>query len=59
MHSMKLEVNESTYLQVFSFINKFQADEVDRVENIEQEDYVVSSIEVVKKEFFMLKLMAR
>ena len=49
MHTMKLEVNESIYSQVLSFINQFQTNEVNIVEDTQQLDYIVSSIEEVQK----------
>ena len=49
MHTMKLQVNESIYTQVLSFINKFQTNELNLVEDIKQEDYIVSSIEEVQR----------
>jgi len=49
MHTMKLQVNESIYSQVLSFINKFQTTELNLVEDTKQEDYIVSSIEEVQK----------
>jgi len=52
MHMMKLEVNESIYSQVLSFINQFQTNEVSIVEDTQQEDYIVSSFEEVQKRVF-------
>jgi len=49
MHTMKLQVNESIYSQVLSFINQFQTNEVNLVEDTKQEDYIVSSVEEVQK----------
>jgi hypothetical protein len=49
MHTLKLQVNESIYSQVLSFINQFQTTEINVVEDIQQEDYIVSSIEEVQK----------
>ena len=49
MHTMKLQVNESVYSQVLSFINKFQATELNVVEDTKQEDYIVSSVEEVQR----------
>ena len=49
MHTMKLQVNESIYSQVLSFINKFQTTELNLVEDTKQEDCIVSSIEEVQK----------
>ena len=49
MHTMKLQVNESIYSQVLSFINKFQTNELNLVEDTKQEDYIVSSVEEVQK----------
>ena len=49
MHTMKLEVNESIYSQVLSFINKFQTNELSLVEDTKQEDYIVSSVEEVQR----------
>jgi len=46
---MKLQVNESIYSQVLSFINKFQTNELNLVEDTKQEDYIVSSIEEVQR----------
>jgi len=49
MHTLKLQVNESTYSQVLSFINKFQNNEISLIEDTQQEDYIVSSIEEVQR----------
>ncbi len=49
MRTIKLQVNESIYSKVLSFINQFQANELSLVEDTEQEDYVVSSIEEVQR----------
>ena len=49
MHTMKLQVNESIYSQVLSFINKFQTNELNLVEDTKQEDYIVSSVEEVQR----------
>ena len=49
MHTMKLQVNESIYSQVLSFINQFQTNEVNLVEDTKQEDYIVSSVEEVQR----------
>ena len=49
MHTMKLQVNESIYSQVLSFINQFQATELNLVEDTKQEDYIVSSVEEVQR----------
>jgi len=49
MHTMKLQVNESIYSQVLSFINQFQTNEVNLVEDTKQEDYIVSYIEEVQR----------
>ncbi len=49
MHTMKLQVNESIYSQVLSFINQFQASELSLVEDTKQEDYIVSSVEEVQR----------
>ena len=49
MHTMKLQVNESIYSQVLSFINQFQTTELNVVEDTKQEDYIVSSIEEVQR----------
>jgi len=49
MHTMKLHVNESIYAQVLTFINQFQTNELTLVEDTEQEDYVVHSIEEVQQ----------
>jgi hypothetical protein len=46
---MKLQVNESIYSQVLSFINQFQTNEVNLVEDTKQEDYIVSSVEEVQR----------
>jgi len=46
---MKLQVNESIYSQVLSFINKFQTNELNLVEDTKQEDYIVSSVEEVQR----------
>ncbi len=52
MHTMKLQVNESIYSQVLSFINQFQANELSLVEDTKQEDYFVSSVAEVQKRVF-------
>jgi len=52
MHTMKLEVNESIYSQVLSFINQFQKNEVSIVEDTQQQGYIVSSLEEVQKRVF-------
>ena len=52
MHTLKLQVNESIYSQVLSFINQFQKNEVNLLEDTKQEDYIVSSVEVVHKRVF-------
>ncbi|QOY52501.1 hypothetical protein [Candidatus Sulfurimonas baltica] len=52
MHTMKLQVNETIYSQVLSFINQFQTNELSLVEDTKQEDYIVSSIEEVQKRVF-------
>ena len=49
MHTMKLQVNESMYSQVLSFINQFQTNEVNLLEDTKQEDYIVSSVEEVQR----------
>ena len=49
MHTMKLQVNESIYSQVLSFINQFQATELNVVEDTKQEDYILSSVEEVQR----------
>ncbi|MCX6077860.1 MAG: hypothetical protein NTW78_13370 [Campylobacterales bacterium] len=49
MHTLKLQVNESIYSQVLSFINKFQSNEISLIEDTQQEDYIVSSIEEVQR----------
>jgi mannitol-specific phosphotransferase system IIBC component len=49
MHTLKLQVNESIYSQVLSFINKFQTNELNLVEDTKQEDYIVSSVEEVQR----------
>ncbi len=49
MHTMKLEVNESIYAQVLSFINQFQTNELNLVEDTREEDYIVSSVEEVRR----------
>ena len=49
MHTMKLQVNESIYSQVLSFINQFQTNELNLVEDTTQEDYIVSSVEEVQR----------
>ena len=36
MHTMKLQVNESIYSQVLSFINKFQTNELNLVEEVQR-----------------------
>ncbi len=52
MRTMKLQVNESIYSQVLSFINQFQTNELSLVEDTTQEDYVVSSIKEVQRRVF-------
>ena len=52
MHTMKLEVNESIYSQVLSFIKQFQTNELTIVEDTQQQGYIVSSLEEVKKRVF-------
>jgi len=49
MHTMKLQVNESIYSQVLSFINQFQTNELSLVEDTIQENYIVSSVEEVQR----------
>lgn len=49
MHTLKLQVNESIYSQVLSFINQFQNNEINLIEDTKQEDYIVSSIKEVQK----------
>ena len=49
MHTMKLQVNESIYSQVLSFINQFQTNELSLVEDKKEEDYIVSSVEEVQR----------
>ena len=49
MHTMKLQVNESIYSQVLSFINQFQTNELNLIEDTTQEDYIVSSVEEVQR----------
>ncbi len=49
MHTMKLQVNESIYSQVLSFINQFQTNELSLVEDTHEEDYIVSSVEEVQR----------
>jgi len=49
MHTMKLQVNESIYSQVLSFINQIQTTELNVVEDTRQEDYIVSSIDEVQR----------
>jgi len=49
MHTIKLQVNESIYSKVLSFINQFQTNELSLIEDTKQEDYVVSSIEEVQR----------
>jgi len=52
VHTMKLEVNESIYSQVLSFIKQFQTNELTIVEDTQQQGYIVSSLEEVKKRVF-------
>ena len=52
MHTLKLHVNESVYAQVVSFINQFQTNELCLVEDTQQENYIVSSVEEVQKRVF-------
>jgi hypothetical protein len=49
MHTLKLQVNESIYTQVLSFINQFKTSELSLVEDTKQEDYIISSTEEVQK----------
>ena len=49
MHTLKLQVNESIYSQVLSFINKFQSNEINLLEDKIQEDFIVSSVDEVKQ----------
>ncbi len=49
MHTLKLQVNESIYFQVLSFINQFQSNEISVIEDKVQEDFVVSSTDDVRK----------
>jgi len=49
MHTMKLQVNESIYSQVLSFINQFQTTEINLLEDTKQENYIVSSVEEVQR----------
>ncbi len=52
MHTMKLQVNESIYSQVLSFINQFQTNELSLVQDTKHEDYIVSSVEEVQRRVF-------
>jgi len=52
MHTMKLQVNESIYSQVLSFINKFQTTELNVVEDTQEADFIVSSSEEVQRRVF-------
>ncbi|MFK5938665.1 MAG: hypothetical protein QM497_09760 [Sulfurimonas sp.] len=56
MHTMKLEVNESIYSQVLSFINQFQTNELSLLEDTQQEDYIVSTTEEVQRRVFHAEL---
>ena len=49
MHTMKLQINDSIYSQVLSFINQFKTNDLNIIEDTQQEDYVVSSIEEVQR----------
>ena len=49
MHTLKLQVNESIYTQVLSFIDQFKTSELSLVEDTKQEDYIISSTEEVQK----------
>ena len=49
MHTLKLEVNESIYSQVLSFINQFQNSEISIVEDEVKNDFMVSSIDEVRR----------
>jgi len=49
---MKLEVNESIYSQVLSFINQFPKNEVSIIEDTQQQDYIVSFADEVQKRVF-------
>ncbi|WP_457743483.1 hypothetical protein [Sulfurimonas sp.] len=52
MHTIKLQVNDSIYSQVLSFISQFQTNEISLVEDRKEEDYIVSSVEEVQKRVF-------
>ena len=49
MHSLKLDIDNSVYSQFLSFVKQFKKDEVNIIEDRVQEDFVVSSVEDVKK----------
>ncbi len=49
MHTLKLQVNESIYFQVLSFINQFQSNEISVIEDKAQEDFIVSSIDDARR----------
>jgi len=49
MHTMKLQINDSIYSQVLSFINQFKTNDLNIIEDTQQEDYIVSSIEEVQR----------
>ncbi|MDF1874627.1 hypothetical protein JHD48_02635 [Sulfurimonas sp. SAG-AH-194-I05] len=55
MHIIKLQVNESIYSQVLSFINQFQTNELSLIEDKKEDDYVVSSVEEVQKRVFQVE----
>jgi hypothetical protein len=49
MHSLRLDIDNSVYSQVLSFVKQFKKNEVNIVEDKEKEDFIVSSVEDVQK----------
>ncbi|WP_415395872.1 hypothetical protein [Sulfurimonas sp. CS5] len=49
MHSLRLDIDNSVYSQVLSFVKQFKKDEVNIVEDNIREDFLTSSIEDVQK----------
>ena len=49
MHSLKLNIDDSVYTQFLSFVNKFKDNEVSVIEDKVREDFVVSSVDEVRK----------
>ena len=49
MHSLRLDIDNSVYLQFLSFVKQFKKDEVSIIEDKIREDFLVSSVEDVQK----------